>query len=133
MKNVLKALNSVAGLKGSMVVTLDGIVVASDLGGGLDEDTVAAVSSRFLMAAHEHAESVGLKGFSRVVLEGTHGKIVLVPAGKGFLVVIADMKMDLDASFLEIISAARRIEGQLKLLTGATPRPGAPSSAQGPR
>ena len=119
MKNILKALNSVAGIKGSMVVTLDGIVVAADLGGGLSEEAVAAVSSRFLMAAQEHTQAIGLQSFSRLVLEGTHGKIVLVPSGKAFLVVIADMRMDLEAAFIEILSAARRIDGQLKIPTGA--------------
>ena len=122
MKETLKEMNSVAGIKGCMVVTLDGMVVAAELGGGLDEETVAAVSSRFLMAAQEHATAIGLKGFSRVVLEGTHGKIVLVPAGKAFLVVIADMKLDLDASFIEILSAARRIETYQKLPAAPSPR-----------
>ncbi len=124
MKEVLRALNTVAGIKGSMVVTLDGIVAAAELGKGLNEETVAAISSRFLMATQEHANTLGLKDFSRLILEGTHGKIVLVPAGKAFLVVIADMRMDMDASFIEIVSAARRIEGFVKIPLGATPRRG---------
>jgi len=122
MKEILKALNSVAGIKGSMLVTLDGMVVAAELGGGLDEETVAAVSSHFLMAAHEHADAIGLKNFSRLVLEGTHGKIVLVPSGNAFLVVIADMRVDFEATFIEILSAARRMGASQKLPAGPARR-----------
>lgn len=115
MKTILNALNSVVGVKGSMVVTPEGIIVASDLRGALDEESVAAVGSRFLRVAQEQAGKVGVKGVSRFVLEGTHGKIVFVPAGKAFLVVIADMNLEIDASFIEILSAARRIEARLRL------------------
>jgi predicted regulator of Ras-like GTPase activity (Roadblock/LC7/MglB family) len=122
MKEILKSLNSVAGVKGSMVVTLDGIVIAADFRGSLDEETVAAVSASFLKAAQEHAQKIGFKQFSRLVLEGTHGKVVLVPTGVAFLVVIADMKMNLEASFIEILSAARHVEAHGKALAGAVAR-----------
>lgn len=117
IQQVLTDLNSVAGVKGCMVVTQDGMVVASDLR-GLPEETVAAVSSRFLKAAREQGSALGLTKFTRLVLEGTHGKIVLVPTGHAFLVVVADMRMDMDASFIEIASAARRIEAYEKLHVG---------------
>ena len=128
MKEILTSLNSVAGVKGSMVVTPDGMVVASDLRGGLNEETVAAVSSHFLKAVQEHAEVLGIKKFPRVVLEGTHGKIVLMPAGIAFLVVIADMKMNLEASFIEILSAARRVEAQGRSLASAMAKRSLPSA-----
>jgi predicted regulator of Ras-like GTPase activity (Roadblock/LC7/MglB family) len=122
MKEILRELNSVAGIKGSMIVTRDGMVIASDLRGGLMEETIAAVSSRLLMAAEAHAEKMGLKDFTRLALEGTHGKIVVVRAGNASLVVIADMRMDPDASLIEIMSAARRIEAHGKLSMGGLAR-----------
>ena len=40
MRNILGGLNDVVGVRGSLVVTHDGMVVASELSPELDEDTL---------------------------------------------------------------------------------------------
>ena len=49
MKDLLSDLNQVPCVQGSMVITDDGIMVAAALSQGLDEDTVAALSSSLVM------------------------------------------------------------------------------------
>ena len=51
MQDILEQLNQVAGVKGSMVVTKDGVVVSEALGPDLDTVTVAAVSSHMIQVA----------------------------------------------------------------------------------
>jgi predicted regulator of Ras-like GTPase activity (Roadblock/LC7/MglB family) len=45
MKDILEKLNKSVGVKGSMIVTSDGITVASVLGKDMDENLVAAMAS----------------------------------------------------------------------------------------
>ena len=55
MIEILNDLNKVAGVKGCMVVTQDGIVVNAALGSDLDQEAVAAVSSALIKSARERA------------------------------------------------------------------------------
>ncbi|MHC5078874.1 MAG: roadblock/LC7 domain-containing protein, partial [Planctomycetota bacterium] len=45
MLEILRRLNTGVGVRGSMIVTSEGIVVAADLGGELEEERVAAMAS----------------------------------------------------------------------------------------
>ena len=50
MREILEELNQTAGIRGSMVMTHDGMVAASDLGLDLEEEVVAALASSLLIA-----------------------------------------------------------------------------------
>ena len=50
MKNILNELNKEVGIQGSMVMTPDGIMVASAIGPDLEEEIVAAIFSSLLVA-----------------------------------------------------------------------------------
>jgi hypothetical protein len=45
MREVLSELNKTSGITGSMLVGQDGIVIASDLSSGFDNETVGALAS----------------------------------------------------------------------------------------
>jgi len=115
VNSILENLNRCVGIKGSMVVTPDGVVVASQLGAGLEEDRVAAIASVLIPGIRRALERAQLGPFSRCMLTATDGKLVIVDAGIAFLVVATDSTIRLDVTMLEIDAAARRIErkGQL--------------------
>lgn len=110
MKDILKKLNQEVGVKGSVVVTHDGIVVASELGEGLEKDVVAAMAASVISAIYKALSRVNNAGFARFILTASYGKMVFVDTGTAFLVVVADKSINIDTTLLEIQSAALRIK-----------------------
>jgi predicted regulator of Ras-like GTPase activity (Roadblock/LC7/MglB family) len=109
MRRILKQLNEVVGVKGSLVVTKDGIVIASHLGRQLEEDVVAAMAANVVLSTRRTLEGNGLRHFSRFTLVATHGKMVFTDAGPAFLVVVMDRNVELAPVDIEVESAAMRI------------------------
>lgn len=117
MRRILKSLNEVVGVRGSIVVSHDGMVIASSLGKHLDEDRVAAMASSVVHGAHQALRRQGLPAFSRLTLATSQGKLVFTDTGVTYLVVLMDAKIDLGPAGLEIQSAARKIKslGEMKI------------------
>jgi hypothetical protein len=109
MKDILTDLNKFAGVKGSMVVTADGMVVASALGPDLENENVAAISSQMIGAISRSLGGLGVESFSRYILSATHGRIVFVNLGVAYLVVITHQNIKLDVILIEIASTAYKI------------------------
>jgi len=106
-------LNQGVGIKGSMVITKDGILVAARVGEGLHQDAVAALTASFIINAARCLERVGREEFQQFILHAANGKLVLEDAGKAFLVVIADEHLQLNVTILDIKSAAMRLKKEL--------------------
>jgi predicted regulator of Ras-like GTPase activity (Roadblock/LC7/MglB family) len=109
VRSVLKRLNDVVGVKGSLVVSRDGIIIASHLAKSLQEDLVAAMASNVLQQTRRTLEKHGMAAFTRITLVTTHGKMVFADTGPAFLVVVMDRNVELGPAGLEIESAAMRI------------------------
>ena len=112
MRSTLKRLSEIAGVKGSMVVTRDGIVVAAELGRTLSEDLVAAMASNVIQQTRRGLERTGMRHFARFTLVASHGKMVFTDTGPAFLVVVMDRNVELGPVGIEIESAAMRIRNQ---------------------
>lgn len=110
MREILQALNATAGIRGSMVMTQDGIVAASALGPDLEEDVVAALASALLTAIRRALATVAPDDrLSQFILTASDGKIVFVNLDMAYLVVVAKRDMALATTMVEIQSAAHRI------------------------
>ena len=109
MQEILDQLNQVAGVKGSMVVTKEGVVVSEALGPDLDKETVAAVSSHMIQVAGRSLVALERGMFERFTLTSAHGRMVFVDLDVGYLVVVTKMEMKLGQLLIEVDSAARRI------------------------
>ncbi|MBI3271040.1 MAG: roadblock/LC7 domain-containing protein [Planctomycetes bacterium] len=88
MKKILGELNQEVGVRGSLVLTPDGMVVASNLAVDLQEDLVAAIASSALQTIRRALGQLGESGFSRLVLNATYGKMVFVDLRIAYLVVV---------------------------------------------
>jgi predicted regulator of Ras-like GTPase activity (Roadblock/LC7/MglB family) len=117
VRKILKGLNEVVGIRGSMIVSHDGMIVASCLGRHLDEEKVAAMASAVVMNTRRALERQGLKHFSRFTLTSSHGKMVFNDTGIAYLVVVMDKSIDLGPTDIEIESAAMRIRstGEMRI------------------
>ncbi len=116
MHEVLDELVTVPGIKGGIVVTPDGIVVISRLANELDEDTTAALVGNVVTQTLKLLGLGRYEDMDRMILSASRGKIVIENLGNCLLVVVTNQFINLDVTFLEIKSAAKRIR-QLGTLT----------------
>jgi predicted regulator of Ras-like GTPase activity (Roadblock/LC7/MglB family) len=110
MRRILKQLNDVVGVKGSLAVTKDGMVIASHLPGNLEEDLVAAMAARAIHSTERAMQRNGFARFDRFTLVASHGKMVFTDTGPAYLVVVMDRNVDVRPVQIEIESAAMRIK-----------------------
>ncbi len=113
MKRILEELNRTAGIRGSMVMTQDGIMAASALGPDMEEDVVAALASALLTTVKKSFNQLAPdEGLGELVLTASDGKMVFMDLGNAYLVVVAKRDMALAATMVEIQSAAHRIKNR---------------------
>ena len=110
MRNLLKDLNELVGIRGSLVVSRDGMVIASSLAVGLDEDLVAAMASNVVLRTNRALTDRELGQFSRLSLTSCDGEMIFEAAGETYLVVVMERGIDLGQMELEIRSTASRIK-----------------------
>jgi predicted regulator of Ras-like GTPase activity (Roadblock/LC7/MglB family) len=110
MRDVLLDLNKEVGVKGSMVVTHDGVVVTAEIAPPLNSDQVAAIASNSIKDINSSLSDIGAKAFSKFIFNSTYGKMVFLETGAAYLVVVLDKHLNLDFTMLAIASAGRRIK-----------------------
>lgn len=109
MNDILEELNDRVGIKGSLVVTEDGIIITSAFRAPSDEERVAALAHSIISSSKTALLRCGLKGFSRCELTADYGKMIILDLGVSFLVVVTDRKVDFASAIVDIQSAAKRI------------------------
>ena len=107
MESVLNRLEKEAWVRGSMIVSDEGMVVVERLSGDLDRDAVAALASNLVVEVMAGLGEGGLESFKRIVLSATAGELVVVDCGPVYLVVVATAGSE--AFYSEIDSAAQRL------------------------
>lgn len=109
MREVLRKLNETPGIKGSLVLTTDGIVVIADLSSELDEDTTAALVGNVVTQTMQLLGSGEYSAMDRMIMTASRGKIVIENLENCLLVVVTNQFTNLDVTMLEIASAAKLI------------------------
>jgi len=115
VREILQELNQAVGVRGSAVVTRDGMLVASELTAELDEDAVAAMASALVLNTISALERVGFGGFSLFTIRASSGKMVVVDAEVAFLVVVTDPGVNLDLTMVDIRAASYRLQKRGRL------------------
>src|SRR5262249_58507984 len=105
----LSDLRRAAGVKGCVLLTDDGLVVAEALDARFRDDVVAGLSSYLMMTSTRALAEAGLERFELFTLHATHGKAVFACLEGSFLVVLLDQFADLESSRGEIQGTAQRI------------------------
>lgn len=115
MLDVLQKLNKGLGVRGSMIVTPEGIVIQAMLGADLEQDRVAAMASAVLQETQRCLQKGNLGQLSQFILTAMHGKMVFQDCGPAFLVVLAEKGINLDHTLIEIRGAAFKIKSKAKI------------------
>jgi predicted regulator of Ras-like GTPase activity (Roadblock/LC7/MglB family) len=114
MKDILQKLDGIPGVRGALVMTLDGVIIAS-IPDEADHAAVAAFLSAVLVSIEKSAEQLGLIPLQRMTLTTSNGRLLLMPVGEHALAVIADSQTDLSAVLAQVTAMTRRLLRQSKM------------------
>ncbi len=111
INSVLSELNgSSADIEASGVVSTDGLMIASQLPAGMDEDRVGAMSAAMLSLGDRTANELARGHLEQVLVKGDKGYVLMIYAGENAVVtVIAKSSAKLGLIFLDIKRAAADI------------------------
>jgi len=115
MREILGKLNKTNGVRGSMIINRDGIVVASDFSTELDESSVGALSSAILSALEAALKRVNMGKFTRFVISGSENKVAMVDAGAAVLLVLLQRDINMGLVNVEIKEAASAVRKNSKM------------------
>ena len=115
MREILEELNQSVGVRGTAVVTRDGMLVASELTAELDEDAVAAMASALVLNSLSTLRRAGFGEFSLFTIQASSGKMVVADAEVAFLVVVTDPGVNLDLTMVDIAAASYRLKKRGRL------------------
>ncbi len=88
MKDILNQLNDIPGVRGSLVVDLDGLVIASNLMSGMEERTISAMVAN--ISSEITRAMPGKEALSGVQLQAAEGTVLFLNAPECLLAVIAE-------------------------------------------
>lgn len=94
-------------IEASAVVSVDGLIMASSLPSGVDEDRISAMSAAMLSLGDRIAAELKRGTLDRVYISGSSGIIVLMAVGEdAVLTVLARSSAKLGLIFLDMKRAA---------------------------
>ena len=101
---------SSADVEASALISSDGLMIASALPQGMDEDRVGAMSAALLSLGERAASELARGRLERVLLQGEHGYVVMSASGaEAVLTVLAKQNAKLGLLFLDIKRAAEAL------------------------
>jgi len=94
-------------IEASAIVSVDGLIMASALQQGVEEDRVSAMSAAMLSLGERISSELGRGGLEQVYIKGDAGSIVLTSVGEeAVLTALARQEAKLGLIFLEMRRAA---------------------------
>jgi len=98
---------SAPDIEASAIVSVDGLIMASALQQGVEEDRVSAMSAAMLSLGERISSELGRAGLEQVYIKGNAGSIILSSVGEeAVLTAMARQDAKLGLIFLEMRRAA---------------------------
>ncbi len=101
-------------IQASAVVSVDGLVIASDLPAEVEEDRVSAMSAAMLSLGERIATELGRGELDQVYIRGDDGYVMLSSATpETVLTVLARREAKLGLVFLDVKRTAKELSGMI--------------------
>ena len=115
LTSVLTELNGTsADIEASGIISTDGLMMASVLPQGMDEDRVGAMSAAMLSLGDRTAQELARGTLEQVLIKGDNGYVLMTYAGEeAVLTVMAKTNAKLGLIFLDVRRAAETISKML--------------------
>lgn len=105
-----------ADVEASAVVSMDGLIIASDLPAASQEDSVSAMAAAMLSLGERISNELGRGRLDQVYIRGAEGYVLLMPAGEdAVLTILARREAKLGLVMLDSRRAASDIAKLLQL------------------
>ena len=115
LMEILRWLRNAGDIKGSSVVSRDGLIIASDLLADVDTKTFAAMSAAMTGAAETATSELKRGNPDQIIVDSKLGSIIALGAGKkAILVCLIKPKSNLGLVLLNMNKAGKKILGLLK-------------------
>jgi predicted regulator of Ras-like GTPase activity (Roadblock/LC7/MglB family) len=115
MQDILTQLNRVRGVGGALLVSNEGLPIASALRDGTDEAALAAAIGPLVEHAARLGEHLALGAIRVLQTTGTQGTLLIAASGAGFLVILVDPGANLALLQLETRPFIERFAQRLSL------------------
>ena len=115
MDEILGQLTRVRGVGGAILVSSDGLTMATALRSGIDENALAASLGEVLGTAQRIAGNLNLGNFSGFSATTEQGAMLLLAAGPAFLVLLTDAGANLALVQIESKPLVERLGARLAL------------------
>ena len=103
----LRDLNQTDGVEACAVVSIDGLIMASALSTGVDEDRVSAMSAAMLSLGERISSELGRGDLDQVYIQGEKGRVLLTAVGEeAVLTLLATEEARLGLVLLDMRRAA---------------------------
>ncbi len=114
-QQILNDLNgSSADVEASALISTDGLMIASALPIGIDEDRVGAMSAALLSLGDRAGAELARGSTDRVLIQGEKGYVIMTSAGdEAVLTVLAKQNAKLGLLFLDIKRASEALANLL--------------------
>lgn len=119
MRKVLSRLNTVSGMKGSLVVTPDGLPIAVDLPTGVDRETMAGISASIATLLSDWAHQAGAGAMSVGMLDARNMRLFVSPITWGYLIGLAEKHCTIGEARTEMRAATAALNAVCATLTRA--------------
>ena len=108
---ILSAVHASPDIEASAVVSLDGLMMASSLPAGMEEDRVSAMSAAMLSLGERIAGELGRGYLDQVYIKGENGYVILMYVGEeAVLTVMARKQAKLGLIFLDMRRTVEQLE-----------------------
>lgn len=114
MEETLTQLNKTRGVRGSMVVGRDGMIIASEVEEGIDQEVVAAETIALLKTSERSLSKLDPGPVIKGMISGELGKVLFVGAELGLLIALTEPEANLGLVWLELKNTLQRLNARLQ-------------------
>jgi len=113
MQGILKRINRIGGVRGTMIVANDGIIIAEDIAGSEDSNTLGAVASSVVSTLCGALDRLKEGAFSRFVMTGSDGKVVLLVVREAILLTLVQKDANMGMVLVELKDSSIELKEKL--------------------
>lgn len=106
ISQILQSLNKINKIKGSMVITTEGIIISSEINIDVDKDRLSAFCSDIGLSITNSLNKIESKPFLRYIINSDKWKLCFINIGKSYLIVISEVGIDITTLNVELYRTA---------------------------
>ncbi|MDY6930890.1 MAG: roadblock/LC7 domain-containing protein [Halobacteriota archaeon] len=111
LEKLLDDLKRIGNIEASAIVSRDGLLMSSDIPGGVHAETFAAMNATMMGAAETAISELNRGVPDRIIIESQEAKVIVTGAGpKALLVVMSRAEAGLGLILIEMDKVAKKLE-----------------------